>query len=130
MPGRVRCLGGVRVLEHSAFRAAFYALASVLLTACVDRAIEEHEPLTLEEHCEIFCNLQYECPNSRFSRDPCFDACFYHREIRPWESDICYQTQRAYQTCLVERSCAGWDDPECDALGRAIDCEPFPGDDD
>jgi len=60
--------------------------------------------------------------------DPCFEPCFFLREQRPWESEGCYERQRAYQTCLVERGCAGWDDPECDALGRAIECEHAPED--
>jgi hypothetical protein len=111
-------------------RAGSGVLAAVLLVACVERPIIEQEPLTLEEHCELFCEAQVECSNARFSRDPCFGPCFYLREQRPWESEGCYDRQRAYETCIVERGCAGWDEPECDALGRAIDCEPAPSDDD
>lgn len=105
-------------------------LAVFLLSACVERTIEEQEPLTLDEHCELFCEAQVECSEARFQRDPCFDPCFFHRERRPWESEGCYNRQRAYESCIIEHGCMGWNDPQCDALGRAIDCEPAPNDGD
>jgi hypothetical protein len=111
-------------------RAWLAALAVVLISACAERTIVEQESLSLEEHCELYCEAQDECTEPHSQSDPCFDPCLFLREQRPWESEGCYNRQRAYQACIVEHGCAGWDDPECDALGRAIDCEPAPDDDD
>ena len=104
------------------------AIAS-FLPACTERTIEEFwsEEVSLEEHCQAYCDLQVECDNSNYTMVPCFELCVDHQELRGWESEACYLIQREQQGCLVARGCAGWDDP----VGRELFdsdniCKPKP----
>jgi hypothetical protein len=106
-------------------RTALAASIGVGFGACVDRALDvpRHELLTKEEVCEIYCDMELNCPNFPlgFSSD-CFEHCMDPRIIYPEMNDECAEFHFARYACWVDIGCENLPDPSASGEQREELC--------
>jgi hypothetical protein len=95
-------------------RMALAASIGVGFGACVDRAVDvpRHELLTEEEVCEIYCDMELNCPNFLLGiRSDCFEHCMDPRRTWPEMTDECAEVHFARYACWVDIGCEGLPEP-------------------
>lgn len=100
--------------------------------ACVDRSVElpRHDLLTKEEVCEIYCDMELNCPNFPLGfRSDCVEVCMDPRRVWPEMTDECADFHFARYACWVDIGCENLPEPpqpgeERDELCTSEDIDP------
>lgn len=100
--------------RHASSHGTFVSIAIVaglaaVFASCVDRTVElpAHERLSVEEICEIYCDMQLSCPKVSSFNSACYEICVDPQHKWPEMSEECAHARFLTYACVVDLGCEG-----------------------